>query len=391
MRYSGIGGQAVMEGVMMRNGDKYAVAVRKPDHEIEVDVKDYKGPSSGSAWKKIPLVRGVVNFIDSLVLGMSTLMYSASFFEDEEEEEPADKKQRKSKKDKSAKAATVSATNKSEPAEAVVSETNGINIESEAEITAGQTSEKSEADLEQTEAVKIEKQKPVKTEAEIQKQEKQEKAMMTGVVVISIVMAVLIFMILPYYLSTIFSKITDSQTIISILEGAIRLAIFIVYILLISQMKDIQRVFMYHGAEHKCINCIEHGLELNVENVRKSSKEHKRCGTSFLMFVVIISIILFLFIRVDSHALRLLIRVLLIPVIAGISYEILRLAGRSDNVIVNILSKPGMWMQHLTTKEPDDEMIEVGIASVEAVFDWKKYQDEIRAEDPDAFAEGATS
>ena len=215
--------------------------------------------------------------------------------------------------------------------------------------------------------------------------------MMTGVVVISIVMAVLIFMILPYYLSTIFSKITDSQTIISILEGAIRLAIFIVYILLISQMKDIQRVFMYHGAEHKCINCIEHGLELNVENVRKSSKEHKRCGTSFLMFVVIISIILFLFIRVDSHALRLLIRVLLIPVIAGISYEILRLAGRSDNVIVNILSKPGMWMQHLTTKEPDDEMIEVGIASVEAVFDWKKYQDEIRAEDPDAFAEGATS
>ena len=156
-------------------------------------------------------------------------------------------------------------------------------------------------------------------------------------------------------------------------------------------MKDIQRVFMYHGAEHECINCIEHGLELNVENVRKSSKEHKRCGTSFLMFVVIISIILFLFIRVDSHALRLLIRVLLIPVIAGISYEILRLAGRSDNVIVNVLSKPGMWMQHLTTKEPDDEMIEVGIASVEAVFDWKKYQDEIRAEEPDAFAEGATS
>lgn len=330
MRYSGIGGQAVMEGVMMRNGDKYAVAVRKPDHEIEVDVKDYKGPSNSSVWKKLPLVRGVVNFIDSLVLGMSTLMYSASFFEDEEEEEAADKKQGKTKKDKSA-------------------------------------------------------------EADIQKQEKQEKAMMTGVVVISIVMAVLIFMILPYYLSTIFSKITDSQTIISILEGAIRLAIFIVYILLISQMKDIQRVFMYHGAEHKCINCIEHGLELNVENVRKSSKEHKRCGTSFLMFVVIISIILFLFIRVDSHALRLLIRVLLIPVIAGISYEILRLAGRSDNVIVNVLSKPGMWMQHLTTKEPDDEMIEVGIASVEAVFDWKKYQDEIRAEEPDAFAEGATS
>lgn len=192
-------------------------------------------------------------------------------------------------------------------------------------------------------------------------------------------------MILPYYLSTVFQKFIDSQTVISILEGVLRLVIFVVYILLISRMKDIQRVFMYHGAEHKCINCIEHGLALNVENVRKSSKEHKRCGTSFLMFVVIISIILFLFIRVDSHALRLIIRILLIPVIAGISYEILRLAGRKEGPIINALSKPGMWMQHLTTKEPDDEMIEVGIASVEAVFDWKKYQEEIRAEDPEAF------
>lgn len=374
MRYSGIGGQAVMEGVMMRNGDKYAVAVRKPDHEIEVDVKDYKGPSSGSVWKKLPLVRGVVNFIDSLVLGMSTLMYSASFFEDEEEEE-VPKKKKKSKK--------ISETADSLQEAEVVENVAGIKQDNK--VADGIEESQIVTDSEKNQTVHTtDKKTPDKTE----KQEKQEKAMMTGVVVISVVMAVLIFMILPYYLSTIFGRITDSQTIISILEGVIRLAIFVAYILLISRMKDIQRVFMYHGAEHKCINCIEHGLELNVENVRKSSKEHKRCGTSFLMFVVIISIILFLFIRVDSHALRLLIRVLLIPVIAGISYEILRLAGRSDNVIVNILSKPGMWMQHLTTKEPDDEMIEVGIASVEAVFDWKKYQDEIRAEDPDAFAEG---
>ena len=167
----------------------------------------------------------------------------------------------------------------------------------------------------------------------------------------------------------------------AVIEGILRLAIFIGYILLISRMKEIQRVFMYHGAEHKCINCIEHGLELNVENVRKSSKEHKRCGTSFLMFVVIISVILFLFIRVDSHVLRLVLRLALVPVIAGVSYELLRAAGRSDNPVINLISKPGLWMQGLTTKEPDDDMIEVGIASVEAVFDWRSYIAEICAKE----------
>lgn len=315
MRYSGIGGQAVMEGVMMRNGDRYAVAVRKPDHEIEVNVKEYKGIGGNTIWKKVPLVRGVISFIDSLVLGMSTLMYSASFFEDEEEEQPEGKKREK------------------------------------------------------------------RTEETKESQEAKQKALMTGIVIFSIVLAVAIFMILPYYMSTLFQKVTDSQTVVAVMEGVLRLVIFIGYLLLISRMKDIQRVFMYHGAEHKCINCIEHGLDLNVENVRISSKEHKRCGTSFLMFVVIISIILFLFIRVDSHTLRLVIRLLLVPVIAGVSYEVLRLAGRYDNPVINILSKPGMWMQGLTTKEPDDEMIQVGIASVEAVFDWRAYQEEIRREE----------
>jgi uncharacterized protein YqhQ len=304
MRYSGIGGQAVMEGVMMKNGDQYAVAVRKPDHEIEVMTKEYKGVVKGEGWKKVPMVRGVLSFIDSLVLGMSTLMYSASFFEEEEE---TPKKEKKKKKD---------------------------------------TEGKSEA---------------------------KEKAMMGGTVAFSVVMAVAIFMILPYYLSQIFQKFIDNATIVAIIEGVLRLVIFVGYILLISRMEDIQRVFMYHGAEHKCINCIEHGMELNVENVRASSKEHKRCGTSFLMFVVVISIILFLFIRVDSHVMRLVIRLLLVPVIAGLSYELLRLAGRSDNALINLISKPGLWMQGLTTKEPDDEMIEVGIASVEAVFDWRSY------------------
>ena len=309
MRYSGIGGQAVMEGVMMKNKNRYAVAVRKPDHEIEVMTKEYKGIVPGEIWQKIPLVRGVLSFIDSLVLGMSTLMYSASFFEDEDESE----------KEK-------------------------------------------------------QKDSPEKMKA-------KENAMMGGTVTLSVILAIAIFMILPYYLSVFFSRFIASDMIVAVLEGILRLAIFIGYIVVISKMKEIQRVFMYHGAEHKCINCIEHGMELNVENVRRSSKEHKRCGTSFLMFVVILSVVLFLFIRVDSHVLRLVLRLALVPVIAGVSYELLRVAGRSDNTVLNLISKPGLWMQGLTTKEPDDEMIEVGIASVEAVFDWRAYIAEIRAEE----------
>ncbi len=307
-----------MEGVMMKNEDHYAVAVRKPDHEIEVKVNKYGGPGTKSIWQRLPIVRGVVSFIDSLYLGMSTLMYSASFFEDEEE-------------DKEKKAKDVSA----------------------------------EKELTEKERKKKEK-----------KDKRQEKALMGGTLAFSIVMALAIFFALPYFLSGLFRKVIGSDLLIALLEGIIRLAIFIGYIVLISRMQDIKRVFMYHGAEHKCINCIEHGLELNVENVRMSSRQHKRCGTSFLLVVMLISIIFFLFIRVDSRILRLVLRLLLIPVIAGVSYEFIRLAGRYDNWFVNMLSKPGLWMQRLTTKEPDDEMIEVGIASVEAVFDWKKWQQE---------------
>lgn len=303
MKYSGIGGQAVMEGVMMRNGDQYAVAVRKPDHEIEIKTERYKGPGEDSIWRKMPIVRGVVSFVDSLYLGMSTLMFSASFFEDEEEEKKNEKKS---------------------PA----------------------------------------------------KKEKEDKLMMGGTVALSIVMALAIFFVLPYFLSGLFRSFIGSEFLIAFLEGVIRLVIFVGYIVAISFMEDIKRVFMYHGAEHKCINCIEHGLELNVDNVRASSKQHKRCGTSFLLIVMLISIVFFMFIRVDSRILRLVIRLLLIPVIAGVSYEFIRLAGRYDNWFVNLISKPGLWMQRLTTCEPDDEMIEVGIASVEAVFDWRKWQKE---------------
>ena len=294
MKSSNIGGQAVMEGVMMRNADKYAVAVRKTDGEIVVKTEEYKGICRNKKLRSFPIIRGVFSFLDSMVLGMSTLTYSASFFMEEEEKEEV-------------------------------------------------------------------------------KAEKNESLMMGLTITFSVVMAVAVFMILPYFLSQMFRKFTDSMTVLTLLEGLVRLLIFFGYILLISRMEDIQRVFMYHGAEHKCINCIEHGMELNVENVLKSSRLHKRCGTSFLFIVMIVSMIIFLFIRIESQIWRLLFRLLLIPVIAGVSFEFIRLAGKSENKIVVMLSKPGMMLQKLTTREPDASMAEVAIASVEAVFDWRVY------------------
>ena len=180
-------------------------------------------------------------------------------------------------------------------------------------------------------------------------------------------------MLLPLFLSDLLGKYIRNASVIAIIEGLIRILIFIAYIAGISLMKDIKRLYMYHGAEHKCINCIEKGRPLTVKDVKRSSRQHKRCGTSFLLFVVLVSVIVFFFIRVDNMALKLILRIALVPVIAGISYEIIRLAGRSDNVLVRIISAPGMWMQKLTTKEPEEDMIEVAIASVEAVFDWKAY------------------
>ena len=159
----------------------------------------------------------------------------------------------------------------------------------------------------------------------------------------------------------------------TIIEGVIRILIFVLYTIAITLMKDIKRLYMYHGAEHKCINCIERGKPLTVGNVMRSSRLHKRCGTSFIFFVMIVSIILFFFIQVENPVQRVILRIVLIPVIAGISYELIRLAGRSDNTIVKILSAPGMMIQKLTTKEPTKDMVEVAIASVDAVFDWKKF------------------
>lgn len=306
MKYSGIGGQAVIEGIMMKNKDDYATAVRKPDGEIVMEKGRYSSLTERVKLCSLPFIRGIFSFVDSMVLGMRTLTFSAGFFEDDEDAKPS----------------------------------------------------KFELFLDRVFG------------------EKLEKLLMAVVMVFSIVIAVGIFMILPLLLSNLLRHFIPSDTIMALIEGVIRITIFIGYIKFISRMEDIRRTFMYHGAEHKCINCIEHGLELTVENVRKSSKQHKRCGTSFLIIVMLISILFFMVIRVDDVWLKMLSRIVLIPVIAGVSYEFLRLAGRSDSKVVDILSKPGMWMQNMTTTEPDDDMIEVAIQAVEAVFDWKSYLNE---------------
>ena len=296
-----IGGQAVMEGVMMKNGDRYAVAVRKPDKDIEVKVVDYVSMASRSVFFRVPIIRGVVNFVESLVIGVKTLTYSASFYDDEEPE-----KAEKEKKEK-------------------------------------------------------------KKERTPEQQKRADDAAMIGTVLFSLVFAIALFMMLPAFIGELIDKVIDNRIIMSAIEGVIRLGIFLGYVALISLMKDIQRVFMYHGAEHKTINCFEAGVPLTPENVKKYSRYHKRCGTSFLFIVMIISIIVFMFISADTAWLRL--------VIAGISYEFIMFAGKSDSKLANALSVPGMWVQRLTTREPDLDMIAVAIKSVEAVIDWEAYQD----------------
>lgn len=303
MKNSGIGGQAVLEGIMMRNKDKYAIAVRKPDKEIELVVKDSKMLTDKYKWLNYPIIRGVFNFIDSMVTGISTITYSASFYDD-----PAE--QKKTKADEIGRAVF---------------------------------------------------------------KDKLESILMAVTVIVSVILAVGLFMILPYFVSRLLKSIISSQILLNFIEGLVRVVIFLLYMVAISQMNDIKRTYMYHGAEHKCINCIENGARLTVENVMNSSRLHKRCGTSFMFLVMFISIVFFIFIRVDNTILQVLIRVFMIPVIAGVSYEVLKWAGRNDNAFVNIVSKPGMLLQKLTTKEPDTDMVEVAIKAVEAVFDWQEF------------------
>ncbi len=299
---SGIGGQAVLEGVMMKNKDRYAVAVRKPDGQIEIEKGHCQSLRNKYFVCDLPIIRGVVTFVESLVLGMKSLTDSSKYYEDEEDD----------------------------------------------------------------------RQKEIDEDT----RKKREKLETTFTVILSIILAVGIFMILPFFISEFLKNVIESEKVLAVIEGVIRILLFIGYVFAISFVEDIKRVFMYHGAEHKTINCVEHMLPLTVENVRKQSREHKRCGTSFIFIVLFISIIFFIFIRVDNMWLKILYRILLVPVIAGVSYEFIRVAGKSENAIINALSKPGMMIQKLTTKEPDDSMIEVAIASVEAVFDWREFQKE---------------
>lgn len=299
-----IGGQAVIEGVMMKNKDQYAIAVRKPDQTIDVKVENYVAMGDRVPFFRVPIIRGVVNFVESLVIGMKTLTYSASFFEEEEEKQGASKVAKKG----------------------------------------------------------------------------GESVLMFFTVVVSILLAVGLFILFPAWIAEFIRRGIDNNIVVALLEGVIRLAVFLIYVLGISLMNDMKRVFMYHGAEHKTINCFEAGEELTPENVMKYTRFHRRCGTSFLFIVMIVSILFFMVINVDNAVLRIALRLLLVPVIAGVSYEFIRLAGRNDSWIVKVLSAPGLWVQRLTTREPDEEMIEVAIASVEGVLDWRAYQKEMRGE-----------
>ncbi len=297
--YSGIGGQAVLEGIMMKNKENYAVAVRKPNGEVAVDLETFQGVLHGSKLKEIPFIRGIFNFADSLMLGTRALNYSASFYEEEDGEEP---------------------------------------------VKEGRLSK-----------------------------ETVEKIMSTVVTVIALLLAIGIFIVLPYVISSLLDNYIRNRSLMLIIEGALRILIFLAYVSGISLMKDIRRLYQYHGAEHKCINCLERGKPLTVKNVMRSSRLHKRCGTSFIFFVLFVSIIVSFFIVVENPILKVLLRILMMPLVAGISYEIIRLAGRSDNFIVKLLSMPGMAIQRMTTKEPDESMAEVAITAVEAVFDWRTY------------------
>lgn len=302
--YSGIGGQAVLEGVMMKNKDNYAVAVRKPDGTVHVEKKKLSYDTK-SLSRRIPFVRGIVNFIDSLSLGMDILSYSSNFMDEAEEEDGVLDKLFKKLFGKYAESVAMGLT-----------------------------------------------------------------------MVSSILIAVLLFMFIPYAAAELLSRYIKNEIAVLLIEGALRLSVFLIYVAAIALAKDIKRLYQYHGAEHKCINCIEQGKSLDVKNVRESSRYHKRCGTSFMLLIVVISIILCFFIRSDSRLVMMAYRLLLIPVVAGIAYEILRLAGTRESMILDIISAPGLCLQRITTKEPDDEMIEVAIASVEAVFDWREFKAE---------------
>lgn len=347
MKKIGIGGQAVLEGIMMKGPDSYSLAVRKEDGEIALEVHPYQSFGERNHLNRIPIVRGVVNFIESLYIGMKTLMASSEYFMDEEEEE------NKGAGKKTENTAETAAENKSEKL---------------SENPVDKSTEKSTDE-------------PVKKTADAagaegssEKEKSGEgKGYLVATLIVSLAFAVGVFVLLPSFLANLMYKVTDSHILVNTCEGFLRLAIFLGYVALISKMKDIRRTYMYHGAEHKAINCLEAGNDLTPENVLKATRFHRRCGTSFVFIVMIISIFTFMFIRTDTVWLRLLSRLLLIPVVAGLSYEVIRYAGSHQNACSRVLSAPGLWVQRLTTREPDRSMAEVAIKAVHAVIDVDEY------------------
>ena len=294
-----IGGQALIEGVMMKGPKDIAIAVRKPNQEIEVKKQTLDTPSTKHKILKLPFIRGVVGLIEAMVVGTISLMYSAEFYDEEYEKSKFEEYVEKKYNDK----------------------------------------------------------------------EKVQNLEMFFTLLLSLLIVVVVFMMIPTFLTNLFKKVIDSPILLNLVEGLIRIIIFLTYITVISKMEDVERVFEYHGAEHKTIHCYEAEEELTVENVKKYPILHPRCGTSFLFMVMIVSILVLSFFGWPSPLKRFLIRILMLPVIAGISYEINRLIGRSNSRLAYILSYPGLGLQKLaTTREPDDEQIEVAIEALKGVL-----------------------
>lgn len=302
-----IGGQAVLEGVMMRGPKQIATAVRKSDGEIVIDKKPVTSITQRFKFLKFPVIRGVVNFIESMVVGVKCLMFSADLYDVEGEEAYEPSKFEKWLDDKFG--------------------------------------------------------------------DKIKDIAIYAAVAIALVMGIGLFMLLPTVIVGFLKPLIPSTVLLNLAEGVVRMSIFLIYLALVSRMSDIQRVFEYHGAEHKTIAAYEHGEELTAENARKYTRLHPRCGTSFLLIVMVISIIFFSFLRWDNVFERIIFRLLLLPVVAGVSYEIIKFAGRSKNKCVALLTKPGLWLQKLTTREPDDLQLEVAIAALKAVMPENKEED----------------
>ena len=303
LRTTYIGGQAVIEGVMMRGKKMYAMAVRTPDGTLAVEKKDIDDVFSRYKIFKYPIFRGIASFIQSLIIGTKIIMRSTQL----------------------------------------------AGLEEETEENA----------------------EPSKFEKALQKMfgDKLTDVLIYISVAVSLVFSIGLFFVLPVFIGSLLRPILPGTWTLGIAEGIIRIAIFLLYLFLVSRMKEIKRVFQYHGAEHKTINCFEHGEELTVENVKKYTRLHKRCGTSFLLIVMIISMVVFFFIRTDTIWLRLVSRILLVPFVAGISYEVIRWAGRSDSPVVKIVSAPGLCLQKITTAEPDGSQIEAAIAAMKGVLE----------------------